>query len=400
MTLWCHFNLPCFGPSLRHLFTSNPKEIDLNRKHLFPSGVFLLLLALGLWLVSSPAPLQAETHVPLSALSPDSARASVSGPEIAVDPAEMVVSQTVAAVVSYPLTISNLGDEDLGWTIIEELPAVSGPSSSDPQRLGIPAARTAPLDGLDTNGFSETIVTDGGFEADPPSPFWNEASTNFGTPLCTEPACGLGGGSGPHSGSWWLWLGGIAAYEEGSVDQDVTIPLGTATLTFWLEVPVACTNDTDYVEVLIDGEPVFLVDGTSPLCGVGGYSLQTVDITAYADGGVHNLEFHSEIFGGGVTNFFVDDVAIDVDELPPPTCSSPTDYPWVSISQTSGTTAAGASSELLVTFDATGLTVGSTYTGTLCIDSNDPLTPLTRVPLSLTVTAQVYDTYLPILLKP
>lgn len=374
----------------------------MNRKHLFPSGVLLLLLALGVWLVSSPAPLQAETHVPLAAVSPDAARASVSGPEIAVDPAEMVVSQTVATMVSYPLTIGNLGDEELSWTIVEELPAVSGPRSSDPQPQGVSTGRTAPLDILDTNEYSGTIVLDGGFEAGTPNPIWNEASTNFGTPLCSVGFCGTGGGTGPRSGLWWTWFGGTSVNEEGSVDQDVTIPVGTATLTFWLEVPVACVNDTDYMEVLVDGEQVFLVDGTSPLCGVDGYSLQTVDITAYADGGVHNLELHSVTFGGGVTNFFVDDMAIDVDEQPP-TCSSPTDYPWVSISQTSGTTAAGASSEVLVTFDATDLTVGSTYTGTLCIESNDPLTPLARVPLTLTVTAQLsegYDTYLPILLKP
>ncbi|MEX1310262.1 MAG: hypothetical protein AB1Z65_07585, partial [Candidatus Sulfomarinibacteraceae bacterium] len=49
-----------------------------------------------------------------------------------------------------------------------------------------------------------------------------------------------------------------------------------------------------------------------PLCGVLGYSQQTVDISAYADGGDHTLEFVSTTVStnGGGTNFFVEDVSI------------------------------------------------------------------------------------------
>jgi subtilisin-like proprotein convertase family protein len=39
-----------------------------------------------------------------------------------------------------------------------------------------------------------------------------------------------------------------------------------------------------------------------------------------------------------------------------------------------------------VTFDSTGLSIG-VYTGTLCINSNDPVTPLVEVPVELTVTS-------------
>ena len=60
----------------------------------------------------------------------------------------------------------------------------------------------------------------------------------------------------------------------------------------------------------------------SCLCGVLGYSLQTVDVSAYADGGTHTLTFHSEIFAnnGGGTNFFLDNVQLNVplvDPIPP-----------------------------------------------------------------------------------
>jgi hypothetical protein len=65
---------------------------------------------------------------------------------------------------------------------------------------------------------------------------------------------------------------------------------------------------------LIDGNQVYVVDGSSPLCGNLGYTLQTVDVSAFADGGVHNLEFRSETLAinGGGSNFFVDDIALVV----------------------------------------------------------------------------------------
>ncbi|NJN54581.1 MAG: hypothetical protein HC804_07380 [Anaerolineae bacterium] len=324
--------------------------------------------------------------VAASASATDSAMVTVLIPEMAVDPTEFVVSQPMTTVVTHTLTISNIGDGDLDWTIDEELPTIHVPHSGDPQRQNVPGPRTAPV--VDVESFLGAIVVDGGFEAGSPSPFWTEASTNFGSPLCTIGLCGAGGGTGPHSGDWWSWFGGIAAYEEGSVAQDVTIPSGSATLSFWLEVPVACANATDYMEVLLDGTQVYLVDGTSALCGVVGYSLQSVDVSAFADGGVHNLEFHSEIFGGAVTNFFVDDVSIDVSG-PPPACSTLTDIPWVTVNPTSGTTAGGDSSDVIVSFDSAGLSTG-VYTGTLCINSNDPVTPLVTVPLTLTVVAQSF----------
>jgi hypothetical protein len=65
-------------------------------------------------------------------------------------------------------------------------------------------------------------------------------------------------------------------------------------------------------------------------------------------------------------------------------CDAPTDIPWATVSATSGTAAPDAASTVDVVFDSTGLAIG-VYTGTLCIDSNDPVTPLVTVPLTLTV---------------
>jgi MYXO-CTERM domain-containing protein len=160
-------------------------------------------------------------------------------------------------------------------------------------------------------------VQDGGFEGGTPNAAWAEASTNFGTPLCNAAGCGLGGGTGPHAGAWWAWFGGIAAAEEGSVSQNVMIPAGTTTLTWWQECPVTSGAAADYLEVNIDGNQEYQILGNDASCGVVGYAQQSIDISAYADGGSHLLEFHSQIFGTGTTNFFVDDVSIiSPDALP------------------------------------------------------------------------------------
>jgi hypothetical protein len=55
-----------------------------------------------------------------------------------------------------------------------------------------------------------------------------------------------------------------------------------------------------------------LINGSSPLCNVVGYTIQSVDISAYADDGVHQLEFHSETNSSNlnVSNFFVDVISM------------------------------------------------------------------------------------------
>ncbi len=70
------------------------------------------------------------------------------------------------------------------------------------------------------------------------------------------------------------------------------------------------------------------------------------------------------------------------------TCDSPADVPWVSVDPTSGTTAPGGATEVTVTFDSTGLSLG-TYEAVLCVNSNDPETPLVEVPVTLTVIEAV-----------
>lgn len=148
---------------------------------------------------------------------------------------------------------------------------------------------------------------------------WNQTSTNFGTPLCTAAACGVGGGTGPHAGSGWAWFGGFpGGVEQGTLDQTITIPTGlvSANFNFWLEVPVCDSvgGSQDYLAVLIDSDTLFFVTGNDILCGTVGYGQQTFNVLSYADGNPHTITFTSTTFGtGGATNFFVDDVELLAD---------------------------------------------------------------------------------------
>ena len=108
------------------------------------------------------------------------------------------------------------------------------------------------------------IVGDGSFETGTPNASWEEFSTNFGTPLC-DAVCGLGGGTGPRTGAWWAWFGGTTAAETGIITQSVTIPSGSAELTFWLEIPATATGTNGFLSVPRGASHSFERRGNRPL---------------------------------------------------------------------------------------------------------------------------------------
>lgn len=64
-------------------------------------------------------------------------------------------------------------------------------------------------------------------------------------------------------------------------------------------------------------------------------------------------------------------------------------YNWLSLDQYSGMVEANESQELLVYFDATGLSVNDLYTANILISSNDPATPVVTIPVALALTVGV-----------
>ncbi len=110
-----------------------------------------------------------------------------------------------------------------------------------------------------------------------------------------------------------------------------------------------------------------------------------------ADDNPHTLMFTSTALGDEVanTNLFGDDMALTANN-----CTFGLD--WASVSAVTGITPGSASTPVDVTFDSTGLKVGS-YHGNLCVGSNDPVNPEIIIPLRLDVI--MTDYYLPIITK-
>lgn len=184
------------------------------------------------------------------------------------------------------------------------------------------------------------LVADPSFEAGvgAGSP-WAQASSSFGTPLCTTADCGTGSGSaGPRTGSWWAWFGGAAAgsNETASVQQSLNVPAGANTLEFGyrLGLCAAGAGASHFVRALIDGTEVWRRDASSAECGAATYSVASVDISAFATGASRTLRFESTTVDT-TSNFNIDDISI----LPPPVCVDPPSAD-LALSQTLG--AAGA----------------------------------------------------------
>lgn len=320
-------------------------------------------------------------------------------PDIAVAPTSLASTLGPDDLVTFPLTIDNSGTTTLTWTIdeapptIDRPPTTGGESGNVSRLLRPPAPLPVVRPATKPAAPLINVVNDGGFELGTPNPYWNESSSNFGTPLCTVALCGgSGGGTGPHAGSWWAWFGGIDLQEISSLDQDVTIPEGTTTLSFWLEIPAV--NTSGFLALYLDSDELFRVtEADAPIYDP--YTQVVLDVSAYADGGVHNLQFFSITDpGAGPLNFFVDDVVIDVTGSLG--CLTPSELSWLSVSPDSGTTPEGGQSVVNVTFDSAGLESG-VFSGTLCINSDDPDEPLVSVPMTLTVTPWENPVFVPLI---
>ncbi|MCB0006492.1 MAG: S8 family serine peptidase [Anaerolineales bacterium] len=99
-----------------------------------------------------------------------------------------------------------------------------------------------------------------------------------------------------------------------------------------------------------------------------------------------------DLFANNASAVYYDDLSLQPSSG---FCASPADIPWLSLSDTSGTVAGGGSDTVTVTMDATGLSSGS-YSGFLCLETNDPAAPLVPIPVEMLVG---YLNYLPIVIK-
>ncbi len=162
-------------------------------------------------------------------------------------------------------------------------------------------------------------LLDGGFEAatgNPAvSPFWVEADSLAGSPLCTVATCTPGAEIAPRTGNAWAWFGGFAdAGHTGSVTQAMAIPVGSVALTYWYRNSSVTAPFDAVLLVQIDGTTV--KTHTEASVADPAYSKQVVDLSLFANGASHVLSFSYLNGANGVNNMLLDDVALSPGSAP------------------------------------------------------------------------------------
>jgi hypothetical protein len=137
----------------------------------------------------------------------------------------------------------------------------------------------------------------------------------------------------------------------------------------WVEIRVEIDLDNDTQEFYYNNQLLYSGTWTNEVSGGGVLVIDAVDLYANSASAV-----------------YYDDLSLVAP--PPAACEVISDIPWLSTTPTAGTTISATSDVVDVTFDATGLLAG-VYTGTLCVNSNDPDEALVTVPVTLTVNPYI-----------
>lgn len=331
--------------------------------------------------------------------------ASAPPPVIAIDPVALESTQEQDAVVDETLTISNLGVRDLEWELYED-------------SLMTPGITADWLDNFDTYTLG-TIQDQGGWKG------WFNDSTAAGVVTAamassspnSQAIAGAADSVHEYAGytdGFWSYkamqyiptdFSGessfilLNSYDDAGTNLNWSVQVnfnsstgevvntgasgGTLPLIKgeWVEIRVDIDLVTDSQSFYYGGELLYSGSWTDEISGLGALNIAAVDL-----------------FANAASVVYYDDMSLVVDV--PDICQLPGDIPWLSVDPAAGITAGGASTPVTVTFDATGLAIG-TYTGTLCAASNDETNPLVQIPLTLNVTEKVvlYPIMLPLMWK-
>jgi hypothetical protein len=229
-------------------------------------------------------------------------------------------SPTGHCKVRFRLVTDNSGASAGWWIDTFSVPSFECQPPPTPSPPGSPTPTATPIA---SPCGSPNVIADPTFEAGTPWSNWTvQTSTNFGTPLCNRAVCGTDGGS-PYAGDNWAWFGGASVPETATLGQSVTILTGgPATLSFVMKIrdwdfPPA----TDVLNVRVDGALVQSYAEAGQF--EGDYSLRTIDLSAFADGGSHLILFEYIAPTTETSSFLVDNVFLTFG----PECSSPTPPP-------------------------------------------------------------------------
>lgn len=131
----------------------------------------------------------------------------------------------------------------------------------------------------------------------------------------------------PHSGNNHLMLDDnlfdyLVTTDKIYAAQNLFIPAGTTTLSFWLKILTQSGAGKDFLRVYLDGNTLFEVTDAKAT-DYKDYAQVSIDISAYADGQPHNIAFDPSFSSMGVTAFMIDDATVSLLPviLPPPQVS-------------------------------------------------------------------------------
>jgi len=207
-------------------------------------------------------------------------------------------------------------------SVFAEVPAqVSAPISKHLHPIDLRSQNPAAVSSSVPLLPGSNLLQDPSFEASFGSGlYWNQFSTNLGTPLCNTTVCGVGSNTGPHTGSTWAWFGGIdysiypgaISPEIGDLNQNVVFPSASCGATlqfyFWIGNAASGSDANDVFVAAIDGNAVFTANATQK-GSYSNYKLVSIDVSSYANGAVRQVEFYSNISGQFVS-FNLDDVSL------------------------------------------------------------------------------------------
>ena len=161
------------------------------------------------------------------------------------------------------------------------------------------AAVRAVAGGTDPTPQPGDVITNPGFEQGTTG--WSDPSGSVITDASGAPA---------HSGTWKAWLGGYGSTRTDTISQQITVPTGATTLSYWMYITSAedaSAANVDNLTVTMDGTQIRSRSNMFP--NKGQWVKETVDIRAFAGRSV-TLAFTGTENASKQTSFVLDDLAI------------------------------------------------------------------------------------------
>jgi hypothetical protein len=368
------------------------------------------------WVPTTPTAFTANATATLD-ISPALLPATIS-----VTPTPLEASAAPGGVpVTLPMQISDAGDSDLSWSLVEApggnsvrsgMPAESAASSSLSRKMAAndatrdrfrsrapeaPSVRGTITPGCESSVPGMLLHDDG-----VPEDGYRDGSGLFSInayvdrftpstyPATLMTACVAFLSLGSTTQDFDLIVYDDAGFDGGPGNLIASVP-ATA-----LDIPITATAsfvkvDLSALGISIPSGSVYIGAQWNPL--EPGDVFVASDISGDPDAG-HGYHMRGSDAGLGswdrTIEEFADYHALLVRAVEAPDyCATPSDVPWLALSETAGTVAAHESGTVSVTLNPAGLAAG-TYAATLCIASNDPAHPRFVVPVRFDVLDRIF----------